>query len=120
MNIYKISSECVSDALLGVLDDLLEAGEEELLGVGEGRGELHPALRYLLEGLVPFFHTLQRKILFMYIFPEEELRGLSPNFHIHVSVSDIYITRICRRHIFLQQNSQTDRGNIYCKSLTDT
>jgi hypothetical protein len=28
------------------------------------------------------------------IFPEKELRGLSPNFHIHVSVSDLYIARI--------------------------
>jgi hypothetical protein len=25
------------------------------------------------------------------IFPEKELRGLSPNFHFHVSVSDLYI-----------------------------
>jgi hypothetical protein len=25
------------------------------------------------------------------IFPEKEYRGLSPNFHIHVSVSDLYI-----------------------------
>jgi len=25
------------------------------------------------------------------IFPEKELRGHSPNFHIHVSVSDLYI-----------------------------
>jgi hypothetical protein len=24
------------------------------------------------------------------MFPEKELRGLSPNFHIHVSVSDIF------------------------------
>ncbi len=29
------------------------------------------------------------------IFPEKELRGLSPNFHIHVSVSYWYIPRIC-------------------------
>jgi hypothetical protein len=28
------------------------------------------------------------------IFPEKELRGLSPNFHIHVSVSDSYILTI--------------------------
>ncbi len=28
------------------------------------------------------------------IFPEKELRSLSPNFHIHVSVSDLYIPRI--------------------------
>ena len=39
---------------LGVLHDLLEAGEEELLGVGQGRGELHPALRHLQE---PVFRT---------------------------------------------------------------
>ncbi len=46
-----------------------------------------------------------------YVFPEKELRGLSPNFHIHVSVSDLYIPRI-HPHIFLQQNRQTDCGNI--------
>jgi hypothetical protein len=28
------------------------------------------------------------------IFPEKELRGHSPNFHIHVSVSDLYILTI--------------------------
>jgi hypothetical protein len=28
-----------------------------------------------------------------YVFPEKELRGLSPNFHFHVSVSDLYISR---------------------------
>jgi hypothetical protein len=28
------------------------------------------------------------------IFPEKELCGLSPNFHIHVSVSDLYIPRL--------------------------
>jgi hypothetical protein len=27
----------------------------------------------------------------IYVLPEKELRGLSPNFHIHVSVSDIYV-----------------------------
>ncbi len=47
----------------------------------------------------------------IYVFPEKELRGLSPSFHIHVSVSDLYIPRI-GPHIFLQQNMQTDRGNI--------
>jgi hypothetical protein len=29
----------------------------------------------------------------MYVFPEKELHGLRPNFHIHVSVSDLYISR---------------------------
>ncbi len=43
--------------------------------------------------------------------PEKELRGLSPNFHICVSVSDLFIPRIGPR-IFLQQNRQTDRGNL--------
>ena len=31
-----------------------------------------------------------KKIL-IYVFPEKELSSLSPNFHIHVSVSDLYI-----------------------------
>ncbi len=34
-----------------------------------------------------------------------------PNFNIHMSVSNLYIPRI-GPHIFLQQNRQTDRGNI--------
>jgi hypothetical protein len=47
-----------------------------------------------------------------YVFLFWELRGLSPNFHIHVSVSDSYIPRI-GPHILLPQNRQTNRGNIY-------
>jgi hypothetical protein len=47
----------------------------------------------------------------IYLFPEKELCGLSPNFHIHVSVSNLYIPRISP-HIFLQQNRQIDGGNI--------
>jgi hypothetical protein len=47
----------------------------------------------------------------MYVLSEKKLRGLSPNFHIHVSVSDLYILTI-GPHIFLQQNRQTDFGNI--------
>jgi hypothetical protein len=35
----------------------------------------------------------------IYVFPEKELRGLSPNFHIHVSVRDLYIPMI-GPHIF--------------------
>jgi hypothetical protein len=37
----------------------------------------------------------------IYVFPEKELRGLSPNFHIYVSVSSLYIPRI-GPHIYLQ------------------
>jgi hypothetical protein len=36
----------------------------------------------------------------IYVFPEKELRGHSPNFHMHVSVSDLYIPSI-GPHIFL-------------------
>jgi hypothetical protein len=45
------------------------------------------------------------------------LRGLSPNFHIHVSVSDLYIPRI-GPHI-----SSSRKGKPIveiCNSLTDT
>jgi hypothetical protein len=35
------------------------------------------------------------------------LRGLSPNFHIHVSASDLYIPTI-GQPVFLQQNRQID------------
>ncbi len=40
--------------------------------------------------------TLQRQntTISKQIFPEKEYRGLSPNFHIHASVSDLYIPTI--------------------------
>ncbi len=47
----------------------------------------------------------------IYVFPEKELSSLSPNFHIQVSVRDLYILMI-GPPIFLQQNRQTDRENI--------
>ncbi len=47
----------------------------------------------------------------IYVFLEKELRGLSPNFQIHVSSSDQY-TPMIGPPIFLQQNRQTDCGNI--------
>jgi hypothetical protein len=46
-----------------------------------------------------------------YVFPEKELRGLSPNFHIHVSASDLYFPSF-GPPIFHQQNRQTDQGNL--------
>jgi hypothetical protein len=48
----------------------------------------------------------------IYVLPEKELRDPRPNFHIHVSVNDLYIPRI-GPHVFLQQNRPTNRGNIY-------
>jgi hypothetical protein len=47
----------------------------------------------------------------IYVLPEKKLCGLSPNSHIHVSVSVLYISMI-DPPIFLQQHSQTDRYNI--------
>ncbi len=45
------------------------------------------------------------------IFPEKELCGLSPNFHIHVSVSDLYIPTISLP-ILLQENMWTAPVNM--------
>jgi hypothetical protein len=48
----------------------------------------------------------------IYVFPEKELRGLtSPNFHIPVSVSDLFVLRI-GSYNFMPQNRQTNRENI--------
>ncbi len=55
----------------------------------------------------------------IYVFPEMKLRGLIPNFHIYVSVSDLYFPTIGPA-ILLQQNWRTDHGNTFYKSLTDT
>jgi hypothetical protein len=47
------------------------------------------------------------------IFLEIELRGLSPNFHIHVSVSDLYIPTI-GLPILLQETTGCER---YCRPI---
>ncbi len=46
-----------------------------------------------------------------YLFPEKELRGLSPNFRIHVSMSDQDIPTY-GPPIFLQQNRQSAQRNL--------
>jgi hypothetical protein len=51
------------------------------------------------------------KDISIYVYPEKELRGLSPNFSIHVSVSDLYIPTI-GSPIFLQQNMQRSQEYI--------
>ncbi len=49
----------------------------------------------------------------IYVFLFWELRSLSPNDHIHVSVSDLNISRIGpQSHIWLKHQRQTDPGNI--------
>jgi hypothetical protein len=44
------------------------------------------------------------------IFPEKEMHGLISNFHIHVSVSDLYIVFPPQSAILLQENMWTDPG----------
>ncbi len=45
------------------------------------------------------------------ILPEKELRDHSPNFHIHVSVCDLYIPTI-NLPVLLQENMWANPGNI--------
>ncbi len=63
--------------------------------------------------------TLQRQNteISKQIFPEKEYRRLSPNFHIHVSVRDLYIP-IIGLPILLEEICRLILG--LCKSLTDT
>ncbi len=79
-----------------------------------------------LANLAPFLilpqsnpHTLQRTNSknSKQIFPEKELHVHSPNFHIHVSVSDLYIPTI-NLPILLQEICGPILGKY--KSLTDT
>jgi hypothetical protein len=52
------------------------------------------------------------------IFTEKDYRGLSPNFHIHASVSDLYIPTIGLPILLEEEISRPILG-LY-KSLTDT
>ncbi len=75
--------------------------EKIYFGVGKSGG--------LKERINVCWSALQRN--FDLCIPRKELRGLSPNFHIHWPESYLYIPTI-GPPIFLQQNMQTDRGNI--------
>ncbi len=61
------------------------------------------------------YYALQRKAIYVFLF--WELRGLSPDFHIHVPVSDLYIPRI-GSHISCKRISRSIEGRLF-KSLTD-
>jgi hypothetical protein len=66
-------------------------------------------LEYVLSsGNLKLLHCNENPI---YLFPEKELRGLSPSFHIQVSARDLYISRISP-HIVLQQNMHPDPVNM--------
>jgi hypothetical protein len=53
------------------------------------------------------------------IFPKKDGAALSPNFDIHVSVSNLNVLTI-GLPILLQENMWTDLGNTEYKLLTDT
>jgi hypothetical protein len=55
----------------------------------------------------PVFTAKKKYRKFKQMFPEKELRGHSPNFHIHLPVSDLPITTI-DLPILLQENIWTD------------
>ncbi len=67
--------------------------------------QFHPIIEHLSKPE----RTLQRHNTenSKHIFPDKELCGLSPNFHIHVSVSDIPTVYLS---ILLQENMWTDPG----------
>jgi hypothetical protein len=65
---------------------------------------------------VSFTHC---KEIWIYVFPEKELRGLSPNFRIHVSVTDLYIYYRIRSTFFSCSRIGRPIRGIY-KSLTET
>jgi hypothetical protein len=56
-------------------------------------------------------YTVHCRENLIYVFLEKELRGLSHNFHSHLSVSDLYIPTF-GPSIYLQQNRQTVQKNI--------
>jgi hypothetical protein len=68
----------------------------------------HPPVTTVFFMASPKLHCKENPI---YVFLFWELRGLRPNFHIHVSLSDLYTLRISP-HISLQQNRQPDPRNI--------
>ncbi len=57
------------------------------------------AVQHTCNGQLQKLYIFERQTLHcsenpIYVFPEKEWRGLSPNFHVHVSVSDLFIPRI--------------------------
>jgi hypothetical protein len=59
--------------------------------------------------LVPIHVFPEMKLRFLVI-SKQNYKVLSPYFHIHVSLSDLYTPRI-RLPVFLQTNKQTGPGN---------
>ncbi len=62
-----------------------------------------------ITGTIPWEHNTKNS---KQIFPEKELRGLSPGFHIYVSVGDLYVYPMIGLPNLLQENMWTYPGNI--------
>jgi hypothetical protein len=73
-------------ALVGLIVVLARQAVEQL-----GVLPAQQAEQVLWQGITELHHCNGNSV---YIFLFWELRGFSPNFHIHVSVSDLYIPRI--------------------------
>jgi hypothetical protein len=71
------------------------------------------SVRYPLDSVNAVLHSPYKRK-----FTEKELRGLSPNLHIHVSESDLYISRSRSAYYAAEKYAGPILG-LY-KSLTDT
>jgi hypothetical protein len=87
---------------MSVLRDLFEAEQEDLVRDLQGLPRF-ATLRYTAKNQ---YRKSETNI------PSKRLRGHSPNFHIHVSVSNFYIFPRFDLPILLQENIWTDPGNI--------
>ncbi len=99
---------------VGVVGGAVEAGQ----GAGEG-GQvlLNKASETCQDRQIAITLQRQNTEISKHIFPEKEYRGLSPNFHIHAAVSDLYISTISLP-ILLEEICRPML--VLYKSLTDT
>jgi hypothetical protein len=72
-------------------------------------------VKILYKGLIPIYVFPEIKLLF----PKHNYNVLSPSSYTHISVRDLYISRI-GLPLLLQGNMWTNPGNTVYKSLTDT
>ncbi len=89
--------------------------------IGEGQcldfleGDLDPQMKgWYISSIDVWFQFMysQKWNCPAFLFPKQNCNVLSPNFHIHVSVCDLYIPRISLP-ILMQLNRQTDRSRIH-------
>ncbi len=113
------SLRAASSGIAAVAEGAAGAGSGSRISYKERRNSKHMKVNNsfcssVYASAVIWFRSAQSshcKEISIYLFAEKELRGLSPNFHIHVSLSDLYIPTL-GPPIFLQQNRQTDCANI--------